>query len=357
LLILSHIHQWKAELGRHVADNTNGLRILTVEDSSERLPSSETLMVYDIILFSKTRFEKEHDDGSDSQGRTRSNLGVDCRCPYIGATRTRDCSCLRIEDIYTSPLKELHFLRIIIDEGHEFSSSSSRAVVVATKLVTAERRWVVSGTPAKERLFGVDIELAAHATTENYFPQRATDQSQIVIPEAEMRAAALNQQSRYNRDEERQGAARPIGILLSNFLQVRPWASFEGEPKLDWEDYFFRHSHPKNRTYDAFSPCMQATLESLVIKVRCFWNHVFRLLTRPQTRPDDVEKDVVLPKLDHKVIYLQPCFYDRLTTNLFVLVLTANAVTSERTDASRPDDYLDALLTVKGRLPVPQKQC
>jgi hypothetical protein len=36
------------------------------------------------------------------------------------------------------------------------------------------------------------------------------------------------------------------------------------------------------------------------------------------------------------VIYLEPCFYDKLTINLFILVLTANAVTSERTDV----DYL-----------------
>jgi hypothetical protein len=180
-------------------------------------------MKFDILLFSKTRFEKEHDDGSDRQGRTRSNLGVDCRCPYIGATRIRDCSCVRIEDIYSSPLKDLHFLRIIIDEGHEFSSATSRAVLVAMKLVTAERRWVVSGTPARERLFGVDIELAAHATTENHFHQESVHQNREPVPESEMRAVALEQQSRFRQNEERQGAARPIGILLSNFLQVRPW--------------------------------------------------------------------------------------------------------------------------------------
>jgi hypothetical protein len=251
--------------------------VLTIEDTSDALPPADALMRFDILLFSKTRFEKEHDDGSDSQGRTRNNLGVDCRCPYIGSTRTRDCSCLRIEDIYSSPLKELHFLRIIIDEGHEFSSSSSRAVVVATKLVTAERRWVVSGTPAKERLFGVDIELAAHASTENYFHQNKAHRNQTPAPESQMRAVALEQQSRYNQDEEKQGAARPIGILLSNFLQVRPWAGAEGEVKADWEDHFFRHSHPRNRTYDAFSPCMQATLEALVVKV-CFVCSVLVLL-------------------------------------------------------------------------------
>jgi len=41
-----------------------------MKDSSDRLPPAEDLMKYDMILFSKSRFEKEHDDGSDSQVNT-----------------------------------------------------------------------------------------------------------------------------------------------------------------------------------------------------------------------------------------------------------------------------------------------
>lgn len=173
---------------------------------------------------------------------------------------------MRPEDIYSSPLKDLHFLRIIIDEGHEFSNKSSRAVVVATKLVTAERRWVVSGTPAKERLFGVDIELAAHAMTENYFPDSGREDQQSRSA-SDMRIAALKQQSEFDKEEEKKGAAGPIGILLSNYLQVRPWANVDGEQKLEWEDYFFRHEHSRLRTHSAFSSCLKATLAAVVIKV------------------------------------------------------------------------------------------
>jgi hypothetical protein len=55
-----------------------------------------------------------------------------------------------------------------------------------------------------------------------------------------------------------------------------------------------------------------------------------------KTQPDDVERDIVLPPLTHKVVRLEPSFYDKLTANLFNLVLTGNAVTSERKDV----DYL-----------------
>jgi len=126
---------------------------------------------------------------------------------------------------------------------------------------------VVSGTPAKERLFGVDIELAAQATTDNDFPQRKLQIDQETLSSAGLRDAALQQQMRYDKEEEKAGAAKPIGILLSNFLQVRPWANTEGEPKVDWEDYFFRHEDYRLRTYDSFSLSMQLTLEALVIKV------------------------------------------------------------------------------------------
>jgi hypothetical protein len=65
---------------------------------------------------------------------------------------------------------------------------------------------------------------------------------------------------------------------------------------------------------------MLSTLEALVLK----------------TKPEDVERDVVLPPLrvSHKM--LKPSYYDIITLNLFNFFITANAVTSERTDV----DYL-----------------
>lgn len=64
-----------------------------------------------------------------------------------------------------------------------------------------------------------------------------------------------------------------------------------------------------------------------------------------KTRPEDVEKDIVLPPLKHNVVYLQPCWYDKMTANLFIQVLRANAITSERTDV----DYLFHPNSVKAK--------
>lgn len=129
----------------------------TMEFTSE-LPTPTELMKYDVILFTRNRFEQEIQDGADDQGR-RAAAGVTrtCNCPYIGATRIPDCNCVDSQRVYESPLKKLHWLRIIIDEGHSFSSSHSNAVLVA-KQIQAERRWVVSGSKYRENLLNTVID-------------------------------------------------------------------------------------------------------------------------------------------------------------------------------------------------------
>lgn len=157
------LHQWQSEIQKHVFED--GLKVLVVDSESKRsskaqrsqqdtntmkfvseLPAPTELIKFDVVLFARPRFEKEITDGTDRQGR-RAAAGVTrvCDCPYIGSTRIPDCNCVDPGKTYQSPLMKLHWLRIIIDEGHSFSSSSTSAVLVA-KQIHAERRWVVSGS-------------------------------------------------------------------------------------------------------------------------------------------------------------------------------------------------------------------
>lgn len=86
------LSQWKSELEKHT---TGTLNTLIMDDNRVSLPSPEILRTFDIILFSRHRFESEDRDGTDAKGRRMSRYPVTCNCPYIGATRTRDCVCLR----------------------------------------------------------------------------------------------------------------------------------------------------------------------------------------------------------------------------------------------------------------------
>jgi hypothetical protein len=157
------LHQWQSEIQKHVLHG--GLKVLVMDSVPKRgsksktvlhadevmefrskLPALTELMKFDVVLFTRNRFEHEIQDGQDDRGR-RAVSGVDrvCDCPYIGPTRIPDCNCTDSDKMYESPLKKIHWLRIIVDEGHSFSSSVSNAVLVA-KQIQAERRWVVSGS-------------------------------------------------------------------------------------------------------------------------------------------------------------------------------------------------------------------
>ncbi|KAF1991346.1 hypothetical protein K402DRAFT_450297 [Aulographum hederae CBS 113979] len=343
------VHQWQSEIKKHVVGDEFGLKVLIIDHSRTTVPSANELLQYDIVLFSRERFRAEIMDGSDRQGR-RAVHGVKakCQCSYIGASRVRDCTCLQEGELYHSPLKDVHWLRIIIDEGHQFSSSNSDAVSVASKLVTAERRWIVSGTPARNHLFGVEVDVATNdedfttpstpARSVSFqggddaraFPPPDTTPSDHAPPsEIQLhREVMLEQRKHFNGKEEIKGA-KSIGLLASNFLQVRPFSESHLEAKLDWEQYIYRHEDRFKKTYTAFSLSLKRILDNLVIK----------------TRPEDVEKDIDLPPLTHKIVTLEPSFYDKITANLFILVLTGNAVTSEREDA----DYLFHKASAKSR--------
>jgi len=297
--------QWHSEIQKHV--NEGVLRILLMEEPKAVLPPSSELRNYDVILFSRSRFEMEVKDGADDRGRRMVSRPPSCTCPYIGATRTVNCHCLKSDDLYESPLKLLHFKRLIIDEGHFFSSSNTTAVSVAKKLITADHRWVISGTPAKD-LLGVEADMSV--------AQKISQSGEI-----ESRDTVLNRRKNFDPKADTNGAIKSLGLLASNFLRIRPWAAEDfGERPAVWDEHIYRHECHRKRTYSGFSAGLRRTLEAMVIK----------------TQPEDVEQDIDLPALSHEVIRLQPSFYDKLTANMFAIVLTANAVTSERTDA----DYL-----------------
>ncbi|WPH04019.1 Hypothetical protein R9X50_00690300 [Acrodontium crateriforme] len=300
--------QWQSEITKHV--DTGALRVLVMEDNKKKLPEPDALRTYDVILFSRSRLEMEIKDGSDEQGRRLAQTRLLCRCPYIGATRTRDCTCVRTDQLYDSPLKHVHFKRLIIDEGHGFSNGASVAVIVTNKLITADHRWIVSGTPAKD-LLGVEVDMTASTEVK----------ARHEIDMKENRHDMLEKRRYFNRKEDTSGAIKSLGSFASSFFKIEPWSSSNmSNVKAEWDEHVYRHEDFRKRTFSAFSSCLQRTLEAMVVK----------------TRPEDVERDIELPPLTHEIVRLEPCLFDKVTANLFNLVLTANAVTSERTDR----DYL-----------------
>ena len=294
--------QWRDEIIWHI-DATDSLQVLILDNLSEAMPSATELLEYDLVLLSKPRFEREVKDDEN---------GVE----------------------YRSPLKDLHWLRIIVDEGHSFASTGSKtnAVHVLDQL-HVERRWIVSGTPANG-LIGVEVSLAAHET-------RPSDQGS---PDRAASQLALEGRKLEEAHEQECKDLEKLGRIVVDFLKLKPWANSRLEDAASWQRYIMPRvigqantktrrgpqgskQRKSNENTEASlsvgqyrSRSLRSTLESLVIRHRI----------------EDIEKDLQLPPLHNRIVRLEPSYYDKLSINIFILVLTSNAVTSERTD----QDYM-----------------
>lgn len=193
------------------------------------------------------------------------------------------------------------------DEGHEFSSSGrGGSAYWALRNLHVDRKWIVSGTPANG-LLGVEVGAATYVTSDspNDGPNVHKKSNQDIL-QLRRTETALSQE---RKDLEK------LGILVSGFLQVKPWANGKEDDPASWQKYVMPYNDGRRK-----AKSLKTLLQSLVVRHRI----------------EDIEADIQLPPLHNRVVYLQPSWHDKLSINLFIMFLTANAVTSERID----EDYM-----------------
>lgn len=279
------IKQWCEEIDKHI--QKDAIKLLVIAKSPAEIPCVSDLLGYDVVLISRPCFDAEAREGRDTHGRTEFHgIPPICRCTYKGNTRIPDCICFRKEAVYKSPLMRIRWKRLIVDEGHSMASSGvkSNSVCVAEKL-PAERRWIVTGTPTSE-LVGI--------------------MPGVVIGESEVELNGGADGARECRANEALQLDR-IGKMVGDFLRQKPWAPMDDRrntERANWKRYISKGS----------KSCVRSIFQRLFIR----------------HRPEDIEEDVALPKLEIKEAWLHPGFYEKLSMNLFLGALAANAVTSER---------------------------
>ena len=268
--------QWQQEIARHVKHDA--LDILIIDNSKKPIPPATELANRDLVLITKTRLEQEYRDDDLHNGKRKKG-----------------------EAIFQSPLIEMRWLRVICDEGHAFAGSATRtnALAMLDKMYI-ERRWVVSGTPSNA-LVGVEVGIAADISE---------------APRNDKIMQSLQSKRLFAAEEEAKDVDK-LRQLVSGFLKMPPWANRKGVDHASWKKYLSPFDSKGQRRKTA---CLRTLLQSLVVRHRI----------------QDIDTDLELPPLYNRTIYLEPSFFDKLSLNLFTMVLTANAVTSERTD----EDYL-----------------
>ncbi|KAL8685154.1 MAG: hypothetical protein Q9218_007942, partial [Villophora microphyllina] len=323
---------WKIELATHIEGDA--IKTLYLDSNEIATPPAEELLLYDVILMTKRRFEEEMALETSLKNVCKCATGVaGCDAPasagvlpdstcqsgasYIAITSgadTEGCRCGK--DQYHSPLEDLHFLRIIVDEGHDFSSfGRQNNAVFALQKIHVERRWIISGTPSSG-LMGVEANTAILETlggigesdcrvVRDILENRRSSGLELDL-DPSVRKAALQQE---RKDLEK------LGSIVVDFLNLKPWSNGKmGDDVASWKQYVIPSADGERKPRS-----LASVLETLVVRHRI----------------EDVEKDIKLPPLYNKTVYLEPNYHDKLSLNLFIMTLAVNAVTSERVD----EDY------------------
>jgi len=261
------VDHWVREISVH----TEGLKVRVLRQGYDKTPLADELLELDIVIFSKTRFEREV--GDPVNNRRKEFVRVD------------------------SPLTELHWLRVIVDEGHNVAGHGSKTNMIhMLSQLHFERRWVISGTPS-DNLIGLEVSLASQEA----YTTDTESAEEIAAAVLQGRKKTGNSGERELKDLDR------LRRIVIEFLDLKPWSNCPA----DWTKYIKPKDKDGTRRK---SPAIRATLQGLVVR----------------HQDDTVSREITLPKLYNKTVYLEPTFHDRLSINLFLFGLAVNAITSER---------------------------
>lgn len=168
--------------------------------------------------------------------------------------------------------------------------TSQTSASFAAKHITVDRKWAVTGTPVPGLLglnFGLDTA-ASGSVGEN-------EQQRVANP--------------HSKDVS--GDLARLGHIVVDFLALAPWSYSPGM----WSKYCSMPFLSENR-----HEVVERLLQQVMVRHR--WR--------------DLELDVQIPELTHRVVKLEPSLMNKIAINLFNANVAVNAVSSDRVD----QDYL-----------------
>ncbi|KAG5644225.1 hypothetical protein DXG03_008820 [Asterophora parasitica] len=226
-----------------------------------------------------------------------------------------------------SPLLQIRWKRLVIDEGH-VSASLSTVLTPFTKLLSVERRWIVTGTPttnllglslgekssqeackqAKDDMHSDDEDIATEVF---YQSQESQDPSFPLSRRSSPPFNVDSQSSRVWTKYDREDLGK-LGKMISHFLAV---PQFIASPKLVSTHVIQPLIDPGGPRPGAIQVLNQV-MEMIMIRHRI----------------EDVEEDVVLPPVRQESILLDLDPFAVKSYNAMQAAIAINAVDSQRTD-------------------------
>lgn len=120
-------------------DETHSPMIFLDKSGTRPLPPPSFLAMFQVVITTTNRFMNERNKGSFQQELDRLDMG-DC-IPAYSSFAVSDEAC---------PLLKVHWLRMVVDEGHSMGRDKENSTIEFAFWITANRRWAMSGTPTKQ---------------------------------------------------------------------------------------------------------------------------------------------------------------------------------------------------------------
>ncbi|KAI0256567.1 P-loop containing nucleoside triphosphate hydrolase protein [Lactifluus subvellereus] len=311
--------QWSSEILKHclgLEESDDALRFLVVNPKDE-LPAARLLASdYDIVLLNHETFSREE----SKFDRAKAFTWTSCECPCYKGTRVPECSC---DSSGFSPLFQIRWKRLVVDEGHVHGTDRTNISKVAT-LLSVERRWLVTGTPTTN-LLGINLR-SSEISTDLQYPEDVSETDDILpswedldpaspdIDSAQttnMGALSPRTWTKYDRED-----LRRLGTMVITFLQI---------PRFAAETRLFT-SHVVHSLFGTSGPQPGA--------IQVLTQVMSSIMIRHQIQ--DIETDVSLPPMVQETVLLDLDPLAVKSYNALQAAITINAVDSERKD----QDYL-----------------
>lgn len=297
--------QWDREILKHCHST---LRYLVVRQTTQ-IPSAKALASdYDLIIMTDSRFRRE----SVKNKVTHLHKLKPCTCAPFPGSRVPNCCCPSDPDV--SPLFQIRWKRLVIDEGHT-SGNTAATLNYFVRQLSIERKWIVTGTPTSN-ILGLSLGRKQDDDIENDITVDCT--YSLPIP-ATTDCSTSDTSSNSDGGAENMARVwgtydyvnlRKLGTMISDFLTV---PQFHSDLKLFG-------NHVSAPLCDRRGPRIGAVKVLSQVMEMVMIRH----------RIEDIEEEVVLPPMRHTPIYMDLDAYAVKSYNAMQASIAINAIDSQR---------------------------
>ncbi|KAJ7193843.1 P-loop containing nucleoside triphosphate hydrolase protein [Mycena pura] len=303
--------QWTQECSRHCEDL---IRLCVLSGNGPMPPARILASEYDV------RFTAEDRTSNSKEKTYRPDWTCrPCTCSEYPNVRVPKCVCKPPE---YSPLLQIRWKRLVIDEGH-VSASLSTALTPFTKSLSVERRWIVTGTPTTN-LLGLSLGKNVSETS-----TVLEDAGESLDPSSRAPSEGLDSQS---SEADVSLAARiwthddgedlsKLGNMIAHFVGVPQLLANPSMINTHIRDALLnRRGADRREPRPGAIEVLKQFMASVMIRHRIA----------------DVEEEVRLPPINQELVLLDLEPLAVKSYNALQAVIAINAVTSERKD----QDYM-----------------